>query len=169
MSYAKAKIFAAENGEHVFWWRYKQEKWWNRPLLVEERLQMIESDPCFWQYFVAGADAFLTSNVNTNLGLANGTQVQLHSLTLSSEEQICEVEAQIKRSLPGSIITLDVAPISVNMKLDTNLDSTSKRRAQKLVLSRISMEEDYIVIPIRKDDKVNSHTFGLRQAFFWYW
>jgi hypothetical protein len=101
MSYAKAKIFAAENGGHVFRWRNKQEKWWNRPLLVEERLQMVESDPCFWQYFVAGANAFLTNNINTNLGLANGTQVQLHSLTLSSEEQICEVEAQIEGSLPG--------------------------------------------------------------------
>ena len=42
----------------------------------------------FWQCFVVRADAYLTYNLNSSLGFANGTPVKLHSLSFQSQQDM---------------------------------------------------------------------------------
>jgi hypothetical protein len=50
--------------------------------------QCQQDDPCFWEYFVPNADAFLTDNLNKALKMANGTNCRYHSIVLSSKLQM---------------------------------------------------------------------------------
>ena len=108
------------------------------PLMLEERLEVKAQDPCFYEYFVAGADIFLTTNINNNLGLANGSPASLHSLTFATEDQLHEVETQMSNASPGDVITLDEPPLSVNIKLSADFDGkvsqTTMAKAQHAIL-----------------------------------
>ena len=71
--YRKTLLSAKDHGTYVFGWKTDIGEWKNMSLIVPDRLDLHNSDPCFWQYFVAGADGFLTTNLNNNLGLTNET------------------------------------------------------------------------------------------------
>ena len=158
----KAKLFAADHGSYVFRWRTKHDKWRNKPILPEEQCQVLENDPCFWQLFVPGADVFLTQNLNTDLGLANGTPVQLHSMTFSSQHQVDLVTDLMAQQPPGSVITLDTSPLSVNMAVSPRPETTLKRRAQNRLFHSISIVDDQIVIPVAQCLS-KEHFYSLRQ------
>ena len=148
----KTLLFAAHNNTFAFRWKADVRRWQGCPSLPQEQLDVQNSDPCFWQYFVAGADAFLTNNLNTNLGLANGTPVKLHSLTFSSQDQLDAVLSDIASSHPGDVITLDEPPLAVNLLLPSTFDSKTtpsrRRTAQLNILKRHSLSKNDIVIPL---------------------
>ena len=117
-------------------------------------------------WFVQGAPAHLTSNINPSKGLANGTAVVLHSLTLAHETNVAAINSQIELALPGSIISLDYAPTSVNV-IVSSLDNWPYSQ---------SLVEGYAVIPLknsrrpqsltRSDGKrVTYHDYGYSLAF----
>ena len=152
----KATLFAKEQNTFLFRWRNNIKEWKNKPLLSEERLDVHDKEPCFWQYFVADSDAFVNSNINTNLGLANGTPVKLHSLTLESEDELEAVHSQMRSSPPGSTITLKHPPVSVNVSIPETFDGkptarTRKQKAQQRILKKHSLSHDEIVIPLQSN------------------
>ena len=86
--------------------------------------------PVFWQYFIPNAPAYLTYNLNTNLCLANGTKIHLHSLSFSSALIENFVHDKENRTPTGTIITLmgDSVPTAINFTID--IDSSSSQHKQ---------------------------------------
>ena len=83
----KAKLWAEEHQTYVFKWRCKVGKQENRPLMSEMD-KIIQYNAFFWQYFVAGAPAHLSYNINGELALVNGAPVTLHSITFDDDEEL---------------------------------------------------------------------------------
>jgi hypothetical protein len=138
-----------------------------KPTNAGERQLIVENNRCFWESFVPQADAFLTCNVNNNLGLANGSPVSMHAVTFSSEDQLMSVQSKIDSLPPGSEIVLDSPPCSVNLKVAETFDSKTKislkRKAQFSILMKHSLCPDAIVIPIKPNRSHNKgHFFAVR-------
>ena len=152
ITHRKALLFAKETGTFLFRWKSDIKAWSNRPLLLNERLQITQNDPCFYQHFVMGADVTLTSNINCNLKLANGT----HSLSFASEDELHKVEQQMQTLPPGSTITLENPPVAVNVTFpelqkqwnDSPANLTLADQAQCKLLSDLSLSSHEILIPL---------------------
>jgi hypothetical protein len=127
----KTLFFAQEKCTFAIRWRNDSKKWQNYPVLPAECTALQNTDPCFWQYFVPGADGFLTANLNNNLGPANGSPIKLHSLSFASEDQLETVLLQMHTLPVGAIITLEELPVAVNIQIpdtyDTKTDISDKK------------------------------------------
>jgi hypothetical protein len=66
--------------------------------------------------FAPGAPAILTENINPTLGLANGSAVVLHSLSIHPND-LPDIEQRIARAVPGEIVLLTMPPLSVNVHI----------------------------------------------------
>ena len=75
-----------------------------------ERLYATSDD--LWGVFVAGAPAFLCTNLNPSIGLANGSRLRLHSLVLDQDVQ-ASFEDACDHAAPGETVSLDQAPKAV--------------------------------------------------------
>jgi hypothetical protein len=64
--------------------------------------------------FAVGAPALLTENINPARGLANGSEVVLHSLTVDEADRDA-LQERIARAVPGEIILLERPPLAVNV------------------------------------------------------
>jgi hypothetical protein len=90
---------------------------------------------CFFELFVPGALGYLNHNVNTNIGLANGTEIRYHSLSFESgqEEEIFREQLENARSGddPNRVVTLTRPPAAINVELFADFpgDSLQKRRS----------------------------------------
>ena len=163
----KSLLFAKHHSTYIFKWRTEIKVWKNKPTNADERKAILESNACFWETFVPQADAFLTYNVNNDLGLANGSPVSMYSITFSSEDQLLSVQSQIDSLPPGSEIILDSPPCSINVKVPETFDSKTrvslKRKAQFAILKKHSLCPDAIVIPIKANPTYNKlHFFAIR-------
>ncbi len=149
----KTVLFAQDKQTCVIRWRAKLGQWQGKPILPAVVADLQDTDPCFWQYFVPGVDAYLTYNMNPVLGLANGTPIQLHSLTLS-QHQLLQVESLMATVPPGGTITLDEPPVAVNIQIGSLHDAKTKlslrKKAQLKLLQKHSIVKDDIVIPLLK-------------------
>ena len=68
--------------------------------------------------FVAGAPAYITENIHPSLGLANGTLVRLHSLSLSQTGfELGEIETLLANTSAGQRVHLPSPPAFVNVSL----------------------------------------------------
>jgi hypothetical protein len=79
----------------------------------------------FWQYLVIGADAFITTNINPAIGLANRTPVICHSLLFNNYQ----IQEQILQSISdgpdtglyplpyGSELILNQTPRAINVEI----------------------------------------------------
>ena len=86
ISHLQSIQFAHNQRTHIIRWPYKYSNCKGAPEEESERMAAAR-DPAFFQYFVPNAPAFITTNLNTSLGLANGTQITIRSLIPSSKEQ----------------------------------------------------------------------------------
>jgi hypothetical protein len=97
-------------------------------------------------FFVPGAPAILTRNINNDEKLTNGTRCTLHSLTLLPEDEQL-LRQQISTSVPGSIVHLKSPPVTVNVHLpDTWYPGTHP----------LSIVADKNVIPLRQSTQQTS-------------
>ena len=166
----KAKLFAKDHNTYVIKWKMREGgAQVNRP--PEDKMAKIVEENAFcWQYFVKGAPAYLSKSINVEIGLVNGLQVELDSLTLSNEDNRRNIEAlsQGFDALPfGSEIEIN-RPLSVNVKISETLDDkplTSRRTRQIDVLRSCSIENDSIVIPLT-ETMANKESNSFKQ--YWY-
>jgi len=162
----KSLLFAKHHSSYVFKWKSNIVSWKNKPTNVGEVKAIEASNGCFWETFVPLADAFLTSNVNNDLGLANGSPVCMHSITFSSEDQLLSVQSMINLQDPGTEIILDFPPCSINVRIPETFDSkikmSLKRKAQFSILKKHSLCSDAIVIPIKQESYNKAHSFALQ-------
>ena len=98
-------MFVIEHHTRVIIWPVNYTNWINRP--KSDTLAII-NDPVFWQYFVVGAKMIVSSNINTDLGIANGTMGICHSITMKEHSDTVYLRNQIQSPPIGSIITTNV-------------------------------------------------------------
>ena len=67
-TFAQAQEFAKVHGVPVVRWACHYKNWKGKPRDAERQVQAKE-DTCFWQYFVKGADAYLSHSINTKKNL----------------------------------------------------------------------------------------------------
>ena len=149
----QAKRWAARhNTKIVRWFRKRQdEKWKGKPTRAENVLMAMEED-CFYELFVPGAAGYLTENINTDIGLANGVEVKYHSLsfeTSEEDERFCDEFA----SSDSLVMTLDGPPVAINVELYADFpgDSEAKKRENKAKRSEWthgSLVEGRVIIQI---------------------
>jgi len=126
----QAKRWASQhNTKVVRWFRKRQDdKWKGKPEKPENVLRAMTED-CFYELFVPGAAGYLTENINTDIGLANGVEVKYHSLSFgtSEEDELFHDEFANSNDL---IMTLDQPPLAVNVELYADFpgDSAAKKR-----------------------------------------
>ena len=137
-------------------------KWRNRPTFTYQQKE-VSQHPIFWQYFVPGADAYLSHNNNTSLGLANGTRIKLHSLSFSSQIAQAIVKQKQELSPPGSIITLsdDLIPSSVNFTLDVESQPSDHKIEFCNLLQQFSIVPNETVLPLLQNE-------GTQNSIKWY-
>ena len=165
--------FAKYMGTHVIRWKLNDKKW--RPSLNKHNQNIATNDPCFWQYFIAGADGYLATNINTEINLANGTPIRHHSITLPNAQEENEFQKKIQRSPTGSIITLNTPPLSVNVipfpKHDNDKEQSDDMQTDLQDHSIATTENGNIVIPIihshadKKDYKTCLVRGGAKYSF----
>jgi hypothetical protein len=112
--HARITDFAHHNKTVVIQWLTNFMNWKQQP--PSEFLQDALQDPCFYEYFVQGANGFITENVFRDLHIVNALPVVFHSIKFSPiiEKYVNDIIDILK---PGSIITVEEHPISVNVKV----------------------------------------------------
>jgi hypothetical protein len=116
---SQAIRFAADTGVPVLRWkRNRVGAWDNMPPDKAQRETIVREDPCFWQYSVIGAEAFMNANIEVEKAkCANGTPCKIHSYTFQTDEIAQSFFDRYMAASPGEVITLtgsDV-PYSVNV------------------------------------------------------
>ena len=107
--------FALKNQTHVIRWPMKKGQWVGKPADPDFQNDALQ-DPMCYQYFVKGAQAFCSHNINPEIQLANGSPIVLHSIVPSSEQQRCYL-SQAEKMPFGTIITLEEPPLIVNVAI----------------------------------------------------
>ena len=137
---------------YVFKWRCKLKKEQNRP--SSSAMNKIREDNAFlWQFWITGAPANLSHNINGDLALVNGAPITLHSLTWDDEKEFIRIQELTKEdsALPfGSEIEI-AQPLAINVAIDKSLDGkpvSTRRQLQLNQLQKFSIVEDEIVLPI---------------------
>ena len=154
LTHTRSVQFAKATNNVVVRWRTKHSKWRQQPLLQQHRHEALK-DPCFYEYFVEGADAFLTENIQKDLGLANATAAVYHSLVLD-EETRKEFDERLRKATPGEVIDLTNQPLAINMEIqmDNEICSSPVRnflreiQTEKTKFSRRKRNHTAFVLPI---------------------
>ena len=144
--------FAKATGKAVIRWRSDAKGWQQSPPKHLEHEAY--ADPCFYEYFVEGADGFLTATVSKQLGLVNAQSFKCHSLTLAHDEQQSDLNSRIQSASPGDIITLPQEPLSVNIELDTEHFTMDQLKA--LHYFRLNDECNTTSMPLQPPSSSNS-------------
>jgi hypothetical protein len=165
----KARLFAAETGRHLITWQpiisVRSEK--GAPparLSHADKVAMLAADEFLLTgYFVEGAPARMLQNLSVALGLVNGADVTLHSLSLSSsltQLELGEISRQLACPIrPGalSIIRLPHPPEYVNVLVSGE--------AARRVPDCCSIAPPAIVIPIAVSKKGEEVTLSRAPCF----
>ena len=118
------------NTNTIRWRRKIRDRTWRGKPKSDQNLARVLAEACFWELFVPGALAFLTFNLNTDLGLANGTKIKYHSVSFSNERDREEFQRKVQEAAIGEVIDLNKPPDIVNVELfpDTPDDDAKGRR-----------------------------------------
>jgi hypothetical protein len=130
--------FAKATGKPVIRWKAHTENWRQAP--PEHLKHEAYSDPCFYEYWVEDAQAYLTACISKKLGLVNSQTFICHSLTMHSLEQQHSLNQRILSSRPGEIITLPQEPLAINVRLE--IDKFDKEQLQNMEHYRLSLSTD---------------------------
>ena len=154
LTHEAAVHFAKKTGTAVVRWMVKEPSLWaQRP--PDDQMDSVLEDPCFYEYWVAGADAYLNGKLSGDLGLVNAQgPFQCHSLTMSSRDEEQYLQFAMDHACPGEVITLREPPLSVNLSAEKKLFTKEQLAALKefeLDVSSAACEKPgkkSIVIPI---------------------
>ena len=151
--------FAKARGQVVLRWPSKRSNWSQKPRgeFVETALE----DPCFYEYFVRGAPAYINEAINSELHLYNGTQVYHHSLSFEDEDTYTTLQNYCKEVNAGTVINIP-KPTSVNISmLPPENDSEAVN-----ILQKLSFLDNQIVIPIIEGRTQKKTTLVRGSPFF---
>ena len=141
-----APIRASAKGVCAIRWNADLKPYWDQKPSDEYISDIIDSDPCFWEYFVPGTDGYLTDNLCKPLKLVNGTPIRYHSLSFDSPEKDVEFQNLVADAEVGQVVSLPLhlRPEAINVEL---IDLSDESR-QKWLQYDLSLLPDKIVIPL---------------------
>ena len=123
-------LSGGQNGSEKKTWRGKPRSPQNVKRAMEES--------CFWEMYVPEALGYLTFNINTNKGLANGMPIKYHSVSFGDEDRLDNFERRLDDAAPGEVITLNRPPDVMNVELFPDLkEDSNKIREMKAELRRM--------------------------------
>ena len=148
--------FAIANNTVVLRWEMEISEWEQMP--SDEFIPQVKKDPCFYQYFVSGAPAYLNSTINKDLRLVNSTPVTLESIMMEDEISQRSVLEMVAAASPGDVITLEDTPVFVNVRVQTKKFSAAVKKMYKKHFRPISSSETetVFVLPIRVGNSLGS-------------
>jgi len=145
LTHVRAIHYAAYNGTTVIRWRkdIKADSWEGRPDPVH--MDEVYDDPCFYEYFVPGAEGFLTESYNRDLKLVNAMPVKYRTIKFESniEKYLAE---ELKRAKPGDVITVPGPPICINVEIEMPENVPNDIKAK---LAEFSVDKKKVVVPIQ--------------------
>jgi hypothetical protein len=109
-------------------------------------MEEMYKDPCFYEYFVAGASCCLHATVNRELGLVNSLPLVMHSLTMHNPDEHQQLKDALANTEPGGVATIP-APLSINVEVSTEF--FTKEQLTVLMANRVS-NPDFDVSPAVK-------------------
>jgi len=144
-NYLQARAWAKHHGRPLFWWRQQltgiAAGWINNEetsrLYQEERAGL-----CF--FFVEGAPASITCNIETGRGLVNGCDATLHSLTLPEGMTLGACMATACADQEGVLeVEIPFPPFSINVVPHVSIE------ARAVLLARgATLKDDTVVLSL---------------------
>ena len=150
LTHETAVHFAKKTGAAVVRWMSRRPtNWAQKP--TDEQMESVLDDPCFYEYWVVGADAYLNAKISAELGLVNAQgPFQCHSLTLASRDEEQYLQQSMDCACPGDVITLREPPVSVNLIAKKKLFT----REQLTALKEFELDVGSVPCEGRKDDSI---------------
>lgn len=131
-----------------------REKWKGMPKSKEGLANVIRQNGCFYESFIPGARGFLNANINTSIGLANGTEIKYDSISFINPRDQEEYKRFMSSKEAGEPITLDKPPDAINVELFADHPGDTAKQIAKNKASRESWihqslaTDGRVVIPI---------------------
>ena len=159
-------------------------------LTTQQTDALYNSDTRLWGYFIAGANGFLTENINPERSVSNGSPVIYHSLTLGCivddhdegrQVSISEDRHRIRNACAGQVVTLENPPLSINVVLGVHQsasqaavqqgepgDDTARAHWNSIIHSYadVTVVEGEVVLPICMDKTSSVKCFLLGVGAF---
>ena len=126
----QSKSWAQSHKTHVLKWRRKLKDWRGKPASVESMADATKQ-ACFWETFVSGALGFVNYNLNTKIGIANGTGIRYHSVSFEDPKRNEELHSLIESTPQGGTIILEEPPDYINVEMYPDLDEDTDDDRQK--------------------------------------
>ena len=114
LTHVRAKQYTEHFQTVAIRWLKDFKSWINRPSPEFEAAAL--QDPCFYEYYVQGADGFLNENIMRDLSLVNAIPIVYHSIKFDEDTERW-LRPIIDSSPPGTVITSPTRPISINVEL----------------------------------------------------
>ena len=114
LTHEAAVRYAAAKGKIVYRWLTNFSKWEGAPADISNS---VYDDPCFYEYFVAGASAFITDRVCAETNLVNGIPCSYHSFVPGNEYDKELVLNGLASRMPGEVVTLSEPPLCLNVEI----------------------------------------------------
>lgn len=158
-THSRAKEYAKFHHRVVIRWVREYKDWQQKPPDEFEGEAM--QDPCFYEYFVAGADGFLTESIQRDLGLVNATSLRMHSICFDDEIQRMLKECE-KSCRAGEVITAPRPPLCVMVEVfpgsNTPEDVMKALRDLSISASLGEDAETKIIVPLYRYSCKWDHT-----------
>jgi len=124
----QAKRWASHHNTTAVRWRRqcKFDSWKGRPK-DQSHEEIAMEDDCFYEMFVPGAAGYITENINTDIGLANGVEIKYHSLSFGTMEQDELFRDELKTH-DSPVLDIDYPPAAINVELFADFDGDSKNK-----------------------------------------
>jgi hypothetical protein len=137
----------------------------------------------FWELFIPGAKGYLnTYGINSDNGLANGTEIKYHSLSFDEREDEMIFIGKLNAARPGDTVTIDAPPTAINVELFADFDtdtSTAKKEKEGMRVAWLESgkgsitADGKVVIPISLQDgnpikHKTEHVPGCNDSERWY-
>ena len=122
----QAKRWSLQHNTTVVRWprQYKINSWKGRPKDKSHRAIAMQNDCCY-EMFVPGAAGYITENINTDIGLANGVEIKYHSLSFGTTEQDKLFKDELKTH-DSPVLDLNTPPAALNVELFADFDGDSE-------------------------------------------
>jgi len=152
----KAKDWVSHRNTFLVRWLRKvnYRDWKGKPSSKENINHAMSNNETFYELFVQGARGFLNHNINTDIGLANGTEIKYHSISFDDPDDERDYRKQMKSRSPGEMITLHQPPSAINVELFADFPGDSAVQKKKNATKRRNWQhgslakDSRIVIPI---------------------
>jgi len=129
----KAKDWASHHGSFLIRWHrdVSYRGWKGRPRSKEHIKQAMSQNEIFYELFVQGARAYLNHNINTDIGLANGTEIKYDSISFDDPDDERHYHMLMKGCSPGDTITLHKPPSAINVEIFADWPGDSEAQKKK--------------------------------------